>query len=116
MNITNALHKWWHLGAGKFQNGLGLNTIVLFDAIAHTDYSNLTVENVNETLYRRYDFKFNSATLSRNNDNLMYLGLIKLKESATDRRYKDIILTEKGKEFARMMNVDGERVLKMVRK
>ena len=46
----------------------------------------------------------------------MYLGLIKLKESPTDRRYKDIILTEKGKDFARMMNVDGERVLKMVRK
>ncbi len=46
----------------------------------------------------------------------MYLGLIKLKESATDRRYKNIILTEKGKDFARLMNADGERVLRMVRK
>ncbi len=37
-----------------------------------------------------YGFKFNSATLSRNNTNLMKLGLIKLKEGVTDRRYKQL--------------------------
>jgi len=32
------------------------------------------------------------------------LGLIKLKEGATDRRYKQIILTERGRDFKRILN------------
>ena len=117
MNLTKALSEWWHLGAGKFQNGVSLNTIILFDAIAHTDPTKLTIENVNDnTLWSRYGIKFNSATLSRNNDNLSHLSLIKLKESITDRRFKDIILTDKGKALARMMNSDGEKIFKIVRK
>lgn len=114
--LTKTLDKFWRISAGKFKNGLGLNAMILFNGIAHTDYKRLTVENVNETLWRLHGFKYNSATLSRNNDNLVFLGLIKLKEDPNDRRYKEIILTDKGKDFARMMNVDGERVFRMVRK
>ena len=89
---------------GKFKNGVGLNTMILFDAIAQLSKDKLTVENSNNKLDELYGFKFNSATLSRNNTNLMKLGLIKLKEGATDRRYKQIILTERGKDFKRILS------------
>ena len=91
-------------GIGKFKNGVGLNTMILFDAIAQLSKDKLTVENSNNKLDELYGFKFNSATLSRNNTNLMKLGLIKLKEGATDRRYKQIILTERGKDFKRILS------------
>ena len=91
-------------GIGKFKNGVGLNTMILFDAIAQLSKDKLTVENSNNKLDELYGFKFNSATLSRNNTNLMKLGLIKLKEGATDRRYKQIILTERGRDFKRILN------------
>tara|TARA_X000001382_G_scaffold127145_1_gene114625 strand:+ start:106 stop:453 length:348 start_codon:yes stop_codon:yes gene_type:complete len=113
MNFTEITSKFWRLGLGKFKNGVGLNTVVLFNAIAHTDYDNLTVENANDKLWKMYGFTFNSATLSRNNTNLMELGLIKLKESPEDRRYKQIFLTERGKDFRRMLNADGDRIVKV---
>ena len=91
-------------GVGKFKNGVSLNTVILFDAIAQLSKDRLTVENSNNKLDELYGFKFNSATLSRNNTNLMKLGLIKLKEGATDRRYKQIILTERGKDFKRILS------------
>ena len=104
MKFSEIARRFFMTGIGKFKNGVGLNTMILFDAIAQLSKDKLTVENSNNKLDELYGFKFNSATLSRNNTNLMKLGLIKLKEGATDRRYKQIILTERGKDFKRILN------------
>ena len=104
MKFSDIARRFFMKGIGKFKNGVGLNTMILFDAIAQLSKDKLTVENSNNKLDELYGFKFNSATLSRNNTNLMKLGLIKLKEGATDRRYKQIILTERGRDFKRILN------------
>ena len=104
MKFSDIARRFFMIGIGKFKNGVSLNTVILFDAIAQLSKDKLTVENSNNKLDELYGFKFNSATLSRNNTNLMKLGLIKLKEGATDRRYKQIILTERGKDFKRILN------------
>ena len=104
MKFSDIALRFFMTGIGKFKNGVGLNTMILFDAIAQLSKDKLTVENSNNKLDELYGFKFNSATLSRNNTNLMKLGLIKLKEGATDRRYKQIILTERGRDFKRILN------------
>ena len=104
MKFSEIARRFFMTGIGKFKNGVGLNTMILFDAIAQLSKDKLTVENSNNKLDELYGFKFNSATLSRNNTNLMKLGLIKLKEGATDRRYKQIILTERGKDFKRILS------------
>ena len=104
MKFSDIARRFFMTGIGKFKNGVSLNTVILFDAIAQLSKDKLTVENSNNKLDEMYGFKFNSATLSRNNTNLMKLGLIKLKEGATDRRYKQIILTERGKDFKRILN------------
>ena len=104
MKFYDIARRFFMTGIGKFKNGVGLNTMILFDAIAQLSKDKLTVENSNNKLDELYGFKFNSATLSRNNTNLMKLGLIKLREGATDRRYKQIILTERGKDFKRILN------------
>ena len=104
MKFSAIARRFFMTGIGKFKNGVGLNTMILFDAIAQLSKDKLTVENSNNKLDELYGFKFNSATLSRNNTNLMKLGLIKLKEGATDRRYKQIILTERGKDFKRILS------------
>ena len=76
--------------------------------ISHTEYA-----NANSKLDELYGFKFNSATLSRNNTTLMELGLIRLKESTEDRRYKEVLLTTPlGVKAKKLMYSDGERVWK----
>ena len=104
MKFSDIARRFFMTGIGKFKNGVSLNTVILFDAISQLSKDKLTVENSNNKLDELYGFKFNSATLSRNNTNLMKLGLIKLKEGVTDRRYKQIILTERGKDFKRILN------------
>jgi len=104
MKFSDIARRFFMTGIGKFKNGLNLNTMILFDVISQLPKDKLTVENANNKLDEVYGFKFNSATLSRNNSSLMKLGLIKLKEGLTDRRYKQIILTERGKDFKRILN------------
>ena len=87
--------------------------MMLFDAICHLAPNEMTVANANKKLNEMYGFEFNSATLSRNNTTLMELGLIRLKESSEDRRYKEILLTApKGVQVKKLMYSDGERVWK----
>ena len=104
MKFSDIARRFFMTGIGNFKNGVSLNTVILFDSIAQLSKDKLTVENSNNKLDELYGFKFNSATLSRNNTNLMKLGLIKLKEGVTDRRYKQIILTERGKDFKRILS------------
>jgi hypothetical protein len=80
--------------------------------VGNEDADSGGVENANKKLDEMYGFKFNSATLSRNNTTLMELGLIRLSERATDRRYKDIMLTTKGHSVKKLMYQSGERVWK----
>ena len=112
-NFTEIASKFFRLGLGKFKNGVALNSVILFDAICHLAPNEMTVANANKKLNEMYGFEFNSATLSRNNTTLMELGLIRLKESSEDRRYKEILLTApKGVQVKKLMYSDGERVWK----
>ncbi len=112
-NFTEIASKFFRLGLGKFKNGVALNSVILFDAICHLGPNEMTVANANSKLDELYGFKFNSATLSRNNTTLMELGLIRLKESTEDRRYKEVLLTTPlGVKAKKLMYSDGERVWK----
>ena len=112
-NFTEIASKFFRLGLGKYKNGIGLNSIILFDAICHLGTNEMTVANANNKLKEMYGFEFNSATLSRNNSTLMELGLIRLIESTEDRRFKKILLTApKGVYAKKLMYSDGERVWK----
>jgi|ETNmetMinimDraft_33_1059910.scaffolds.fasta_scaffold81093_2 hypothetical protein len=120
-SFTEIASRFFRLSLGKYKNGCSLNTVILFDAICHLASDELVgnedadsggVENANKKLDEMYGFKFNSATLSRNNTTLMELGLIRLSERATDRRYKDIMLTTKGHSVKKLMYQSGERVWK----
>ena len=112
-SFTEIASRFFRLGLGKYKNGVGLNSLILFDAICHLAPNEMTIENANKKLDEMYGFKFNSATLSRNNSTLMELGLIRLKESTEDRRYKEILLTApKGAQAKKLMYSDGERVWK----
>ena len=120
-SFTEIASRFYRLSLGKYKNGCSLNTVILFDAICHLASDELVgnedadsggVENANKKLDEMYGFKFNSATLSRNNTTLMELGLIRLSERATDRRYKDIMLTTKGHSVKKLMYQSGERVWK----
>jgi len=112
-NFTEIASRFFRLGLGKYKNGVGLNSIILFDAICHLAPNEMTVANANKKLNEMYGFEFNSATLSRNNTTLMELGLIRLKESTEDRRFKEIMLTTPlGVRAKKLMYSDGERVWK----
>ncbi len=112
-NFTEVASKFFRLGLGKEKNGVSLNSVILFDVICHLPSDKMTVENANNKLNEMYGFKFNSATLSRNNKTLMELGLIRLKESSVDRRYKEILLTApKGVLVKKIMYSDNERLWK----
>ena len=83
-------------------NGLYLHTLMLFHAICHLTgggVENLTVENARKKYAELYGEFLNSASLSRNNQVLVKMGLIKLHESTEDRRQKDIILTTVGHKY-----------------
>ena len=62
------------------------------------------VENANKMFHKLHGITLNSASLSRNNAVLVKLGLIKLAESSTDRRQKDIIFTTVGVRFRNHFN------------
>jgi hypothetical protein len=113
-NFTEVASRFFRLALDKkFKNGCNLNSAILFDAICHLPSDEMTVENANKKLFEMYGFKFNSATLSRNNTTLMELGLIKLVESSDDRRYKEIkLVAPKGVQVKKLMYSDGERVWK----
>ena len=120
-SFTEIASRFYRLSLGKYKNGCSLNTVILFDAICHLASDELVgnedadsggVENANKKLDEMYGFKFNSATLSRNNTTLMELGLIRLSERATDRRYKDIMLTTKGHSVKKLMYQSGDRLWK----
>ena len=87
----------------KNQNGLYLRTLMLFMAYANTHSKERTVSNAISYLYNKLNFTANSATVSRNNDVLAELGLIKLIESPTDARAKVVELTPVGEKFAKLM-------------
>ena len=110
-NFTEIASKFFRLGLGKYKNGVGLNSIILFDAICHLAPNEMTVANANKKLNEMYGFEFNSATLSRNCSTLMALNLIVLTER-DDRRFKDIMLTTKGHTVKKLLSRDGERVWK----
>ena len=59
---------------------------------------------VNKMFHKLHGITLNSASLSRNNAVLVKLGLIKLAESSTDRRQKDIIFTTVGVRFRNHFN------------
>ena len=80
-------------------NGLYLNTLMMFHAMCHLKSDELSVENANKKYANLYGTFLNSASLSRNNAVLVKLGLIKLSESAEDRRAKEIIFTTVGHKF-----------------
>jgi len=120
-SFTEIASRFFRLSLGKYKNGCSLNTVILFDAICHLASDELVgnedadsggVENANKKLDEMYGFKFNSATLSRNNTTLMELGLIRLDERETDRRYKDIMLTTKGHSVKKLMYQSGDRLWK----
>jgi len=112
-NFTEIASKFFRLGLGKYKNGVNLNSTILFDAICHLAPNEMTVVNANKKLNEMYGFEFNSATLSRNNTTLMELGLIRLKESTEDRRFKEIMLTTPlGVKAKKLMYSDGDRVWK----
>ena len=120
-SFTEIASRFFRLSLGKYKNGCNLNTVILFDAICHLASDELVgnedadsggVENANKKLDEMYGFKFNSATLSRNNTTLMELGLIRLDERETDRRYKDIMLTTKGHSVKKLMYQSGDRLWK----
>ena len=113
-NFTEVASNFFRLALDKkFKNGCSLNSVILFDAICHLPSDKMTVENANNKLYEMYGFRFNSATLSRNNTTLMELGLIKLVETQQDRRYKEIkLITPKGVNVKKLMYQSGERVWK----
>ena len=83
----------------KVGNGLYLQTLMLFHAMCHLKSDELSVENANKKHGQLYGEFLNSASLSRNNQVLVKMGLIKLHESTEDRRQKDIILTTVGHKY-----------------
>lgn len=85
-------------------NGLYLHTLMLFHSICHLRAGELTVENANKKHAELYGEFLNSASMSRNNQVLVKLGLIKLHESTEDRRQKDIILTTVGHKFKNLFS------------
>ena len=92
--------KFSKLGDNKnIGNGLYLHTLMLFHSICHLRNDELTVENANKKHAELYGEFLNSASMSRNNQVLVKLGLIKLHESNTDRRAKVIMFTTVGHKF-----------------
>ena len=87
----------------KNQNGLYLRTLMLFMAYANTHSKERTVSNAISYLDNKLNFIANSATVSRNNDVLTQLGLIKLVEDPNDARAKIVELTPVGEKFAKLM-------------
>ena len=80
-------------------NGLYLHTLMLFHAVCHLKTDEMTVENAKKKYAELYGEFLNSASLSRNNQVLVKMGLVKLHESTEDRRQKDIILTTVGHKY-----------------
>ena len=112
-SFTEIASRFFRLSLGKYKNGCNLNTVILFDAISHLSPDKMTVENANTKLDEMYGFRFNSATLSRNNTTLQELGLIKLVESTDDKRYKEIkLVTTKGVQAKKLMYQSGDRLWK----
>ena len=92
--------KFSKLGDNKnIGNGLYLHTLMLFHSICHLRNDELTVENANKKYAELYGEFLNSASMSRNNQVLVKLGLIKLHESNADRRAKEIMFTTVGHKF-----------------
>jgi hypothetical protein len=92
--------KFSKLGDNKnIGTGLYLHTLMLFHSICHLRNDELTVENANKKHAELYGEFLNSASMSRNNQVLVKLGLIKLHESNADRRAKEIMFTTVGHKF-----------------
>lgn len=83
----------------KIGNGLYLHTLMLFHSICHLNSDEMTVENANKKHAELYGEFLNSASMSRNNQVLVKLGLIKLHESVEDRRHKSLLLTTVGHKY-----------------
>jgi DNA-binding MarR family transcriptional regulator len=56
------------------------------------------------------NLKLDKSTLSRTVDSLVSLALVNRSESLTDRRYKSLILTEKGKELCENINRENSNL------
>ena len=94
-NFSEVASRFYKLGRNKdMGNGLYLHTLMLFHAICHLKQNELSVENAIK--YAELYGTLNSASTSRNCAVLVKLGLVKLTESNTDRRQKDIIFTTLG--------------------
>ena len=104
-NFGEVMSKFYTLGRNKgLDNGLYLHTLMLFHCMCHLREDSLNVENANKMFHKLHGITLNSASLSRNNAVLVKLGLIKLAESSTDRRQKDIIFTTVGVRFRNHFN------------
>ena len=104
-NFGEVMSKFYTLGRNKgLDNGLYLHTLMLFHCMCHLKEGSLNVENANKMFHKLHGITLNSASLSRNNAVLVKLGLIKLAESSTDRRQKDIIFTTVGVRFRNHFN------------
>ena len=105
INFGEVASRFYKLGKNKnMDNGLYLHTLMLFHSMCHLKEGTLSVENANKKFYELYGKLLNSASLSRNNAVLVNLGLIKLYESSSDRRQKEIIFTTVGHKFKNLFN------------
>lgn len=99
--------KFNRLGENKkgMNNGLFLSSVMLFEAICRTsEYKSeeLSVGNSKQKYLELFGEQLNSASLSRHNDVLVRLGLIKLVDSVKDRRQKNIMFTTLGHKYKSM--------------
>lgn len=99
--------KFNRLGENKkgMNNGLFLSSVMLFEAICRASENKsdeLSVGNAKQKYLELFGEVLNSASLSRHNDVLVRLGLIKLVDSVSDRRQKNISFTTLGHKYKSM--------------
>jgi len=99
--------KFNRLGEDKkgMNNGLFLSSVMLFEAICRASENkseDLSVGNSKQKYLELFGEVLNSASLSRHNDVLVRLGLIKLVDSVSDRRQKNITFTTLGHKYKSM--------------
>ena len=87
----------------KNQNGLYLRTLMLFYSYVNIPSKERTPQNAISYLIDKLNFHANSAMVSRNNQVLTELGLIRLIEDPEDARAKKVELTPVGEKFAKLM-------------
>lgn len=85
------------------KNGLYMRTLMLFCAYVNIPSKERNPSNAISYLIDKLNFSANSAMVSRNNQVLIELGLIRLIEDPSDARAKQVELTPVGEKFAKLM-------------